>query len=76
MNLMIWEHLSCILEGDLDYPEDLHNLHNYLLAHEGAKIGNVEKIIPDLNNKIKYVVHYENIFKIIRKPRFENYEDS
>ena len=23
-----WKHLSCILEVDLDYPEDLHNLHN------------------------------------------------
>ena len=23
-----WKHLSCILEVDLDYPEQLHNLHN------------------------------------------------
>ena len=37
-----WKHLSCILEVDIDYPEDLHNLHNdYPLASEYVKIGNV-----------------------------------
>ena len=30
-----WKHLSCFLEVDLDYPEDLHNLHSdYPLAPE------------------------------------------
>ena len=39
------KHLSCFLEVDLEYPEDLHNLHNdYLLAPERIKIGNVEKL--------------------------------
>ena len=23
-----WKHLSCFLDVDLEYPEDLHNLHN------------------------------------------------
>ena len=23
-----WKHLSCFLEVDLEYPEDLHDLHN------------------------------------------------
>ena len=33
------KHLSCILEVDLEYPEDLHNLHNgYPLAAERVKI--------------------------------------
>ena len=46
------KHLSCILEVDLDYPEQLHNLHNdYPLAAECVKIGNVKKLIPNLNNK-------------------------
>ena len=28
-----WKHLSCFLEVDLEYPEDLHDLHNeYPLA--------------------------------------------
>ena len=44
------------------YPEDLHNLHNdYPLAPEHVKMGNVEKLIPNLNNKANYVVHYENL---------------
>ena len=59
-----WKYLSCFLEVDLEYPEDLHNLHNdYPLAPECIKIRNVEKLIPNLNNKTNYVVHYEN-FKL------------
>ena len=57
-----WKHLSCFLEVDLEYPEHLHDLHNdYPLAPERVKIGNVEKLIPNLNNKPNYVVHYENL---------------
>ena len=62
MKLEDWKHLSCFLEIDLEYPEDLHELHNdYPLAPERIKIGNVEKLIPNLNNKTNYVVHYENL---------------
>ena len=57
-----WKHVSGFLEVDLEYPEQLHNLHNdYPLAPECTKIGNVEKLIPNLNNKTNYVVHYENL---------------
>ena len=56
--------LSCFLEVDLEYPDHLHDLHNdYLLAPERVKIGDVEKLIPNLNNETNYVVHYEN-FKL------------
>ena len=59
-----WKHLSYYLEVDLEYPEDLHYLHNdYPLAPEGVKIGNIEKLIQNLNNKTNYVEHYEN-FKL------------
>ena len=55
-----WKHLSCFLEVYLESREQLHNLHNdYFLAPERIKIGNVEKLIPNLNNKTNYVVHYE-----------------
>ena len=55
------KHVSCFLEADLEYPEDLHDLHNaYPLAPERIKIGNGE-IIPSLNNKTNYVVHYPNL---------------
>ena len=57
-----WKHLSCILIVNLQYPEHLHDLHNdYPLAPERVKIGNVEKLIPNLNNKTNYIVHYENL---------------
>ena len=57
-----WKHLSFILQVDFDYPDDLHNLHNdYHLAPERAKIGNVEKLIPNLNIKTNYAVYYENL---------------
>ena len=57
-----WKHLSCFLEVDLEYPEDLHDLHNdYPLATECVKIGNVEKLNPNLNNKTSYVVHCDNL---------------
>ena len=57
-----WKHLSCLLEVDLEYPEDLRDLHNdYPRAPERIKIGNVEKLITNLNNKTNYVVHCENL---------------
>ena len=57
-----WKHLSCFLEVDLEYPEDLHDLHiDYPLAPEGIKIRNVDKLIPNLNNKTNYVMHCENL---------------
>ena len=57
-----WKHLCCFLDIDLEYPEDLHDLHNdYPLAPESIKIRNVERLIPNLNNKTNYVVHYENL---------------
>jgi hypothetical protein len=70
-----------IVEVDLEYPEELHDLHNdYPLAPERVAVGNdmlseyaktlkdsmnmkgaiVEKLVPNLNNKYKYVVHYRN----------------
>ena len=57
-----WKHLSCFLEVGLEYPEHLHDLHNdYPLAPERVKIRDVEKLIPNLNNKTNYVVYYENL---------------
>ena len=57
-----WKHHSCILEVDLEYPKGLHDLHNdYPLAPESLKVNKVEKLIPNLNDKTKYVVHYENL---------------
>src|SRR5678815_2328755 len=59
-----WSGVPCILEVDLEYPKELHNLHNdYCLAPESIKPegSDVAKLIPNLNDKEKYVVHYENL---------------
>ena len=71
-----------ILEVDLEYPDELHDLHNdYPLVPEklavtndilskycksvadkyNIKVGDVKKLIPNLGNKTKYVVHYKNL---------------
>ena len=50
-----------ILEVDLEYPEELHDLHNdYPLAAERLQTTKNEppKLIPNLQNKTKYVCHY------------------
>ena len=57
-----WENHSCILEVDLEYPKSLHDLHSdYPLAPEQIKVNKVDKLIPNLWNKKKYVIHYENL---------------
>ncbi|XP_065662566.1 uncharacterized protein LOC136085205 [Hydra vulgaris] len=57
-----WKSIPCILEVDLDYPEHLHDDHNdYPLAPEKVKLDKVDKLIPNLNHKKSYVIHYENL---------------
>ena len=53
-----WEKFSCILEVDLEYPKELHDLHNdYPLAPERITVNRVEKLIPNLADKKKYILH-------------------
>ena len=66
--LQVWEKTPCILEVDLEYPEKLHDLHNdYPFCPERVKCENgVEKLIPNLRDKTKYVIHYKNLFQCLR----------
>ena len=62
----ILEKFSCILEVDLEYPENLHDQYSdYPLAPEKIKVDKVEKLIPNQNNKEKYVIHHENLKQYI-----------
>ena len=55
-----WKNHSCILEVDLEYPKELHDLHNdYPLAPELMEVNKIEKLIPNLNNKTNYIIHHE-----------------
>ena len=54
--------IGCILEVDLEYPDELHDEHNeYPLAPESLKINKVDKLIPNLQDKTNYVIHYKNL---------------
>ena len=58
------EGVGCILEVNLEYPDELHDLHNdYPLAPASVKLegSSIPKLISNLNNKTKYVIHYENL---------------
>ena len=66
--VQVWEKTPCILEVDLEYPEELHDLHNdYPFYPEKVKCKNgVEKLIPNLRDKTKYVIHYKNLIQCLK----------
>ena len=60
--LKYWESAPCILEVDLEYPIELHDLHNeYPLAPEKINVSKIDKLIPNLNDKTNYVIHHETL---------------
>ena len=66
--IQVWEKTPCILEVDLEYPENLHDLHNdYPFCPERVKCKNgVEKLIPNLRDKTKYIIHYKNLIQCLK----------
>ena len=47
-----------LLEVDVNYPKDLHDLHNdspFMCSK--MKVNGVEKLIPNLDDKRKYIIH-------------------
>ena len=82
MNIKNNSSTGYVLEVDLEYPQELHDIHNdYPLAPEKINIpkewlskyclkiasvhnittGTVKKLVPNLMNKINYVIHYRNL---------------
>ena len=66
--VQVWEKMPCILEVDLSYPEELHDLHNdYPLCPERVECDKgVKKLIPNLRDKNNYVIHYKNLMQCLR----------
>ena len=47
-----------VLEVDVKYPKELHDLHNDLpFMCEKIRVSRVEKLVPNLHDKKKYVIH-------------------
>ena len=65
--VQFWERTPCILEVDLTYPEELHDLHNdYPLCPERVECDKgVKKLIPNLRDKNNYVVHYKTLMQYL-----------
>jgi hypothetical protein len=56
-----WREFSYKLEVGLVYPTDYHDLRNeYPISPEQVVVNKVNKPIPTLNDKKKYVRHNEN----------------
>ena len=66
--VQVWEKTPCILEVDLIYPEELHDIHNdYPLCPERVECDRgVKKLIPNLRHKNNYVIHYKNLIQCLR----------
>ena len=46
-----------LLEADIDYPGDLHDLHNELpFMCEKLRVNRVKKLVPNLHDKKNYVI--------------------
>ena len=46
-----------LLEVDVKYPKELHDSHNNLPLCKKLKINGVETLVPDLFDKVRYVIH-------------------
>ena len=56
-----------LLEVDVSYPKELHDLHNELpFMCEKLEINGVEKLVPNLRNKRNYVIHIRALNQVLQ----------
>ena len=51
----------CTLEVDLEYPKELHDLHN-----DYVKVNDTRKLIPHLGNRKRYVFHHKTLHQCLK----------
>ena len=62
-----WDSDGYLLEADAAYPKELHDLHNDLpFMCEKMKIIEVEKLVPNLDDKKNYVVHIKALNQVLK----------
>ena len=66
-NLMAKTDRGYMLEVDVNYPKELHDYHNDLpFMCEKIKINGVEKLVPNLYDKKKYVIHIKALHQALK----------
>ena len=61
------ENEGYLLEADVKYPKELHDLHNDLpFMCEKMKINGVEKLVHNINDKKNYVVHIKALNQALK----------
>ena len=67
VNLMVKTDCGYLLEVDVNYPKELYDYHNDLpFMCEKIKINGVEKLVPNLYNKRKYVIHINALHQALK----------
>ena len=57
-----------LLEVDVKYPKELHDSHNDLpFMCKKLKINGVEKLVPNLFDKVRYVIHIRALDQALKK---------
>ena len=61
------KHKGYLLEVDVKYPKELHDLHNDLpFMCEKMETNHVEKLVPNLYGKKNYVIHIEALDQALK----------
>ena len=56
------ENIGCVLEADVTIPDELHDHFNdFPPLPESVKMNGIDKLIPNLHNKKKMIVHEKNL---------------